>query len=159
MISLAASACEADSASVPKSRNGVMVSAGQVGPDDAARFVHRVGGDLDLVREAVQLRPLVGALAGDVELPAVVGAAQPAFLVAPVEQRRAAVRALLLDQPYRAIGVPERHEILAEQPDPRRGAVGFGNLLAQARGYPVPPQQVSHRRARADPGEDLVVFR
>ena len=57
----------------------------KVGPDDAAGLVHRVGRDPDPVGERMQLAALVDALAADVELPAVVDAAQPAPLVAAEE--------------------------------------------------------------------------
>ena len=103
-------------------------------------------------------RPLVGALPADVELPPVVGAAQPALLVPPVEQRRAPVRATLPDQADRPARVAEGDQVLAQQPDPARRPVGLADLRRQAGRDPVAAQQVPHRRPRADPGEDLVVF-
>ena len=98
----------------------------------------------------------VGAGAGDVELPAVIDAAQTAFLVAAEEQRRAAVRAEFVDQADAALGVTERDEVLAEQADADRRTVGFGDLARQGRGNPVAAEGVAHRRALADTGDEFV---
>jgi hypothetical protein len=69
------------------------------------------------------------------------------------------VRALLLDQSDLPVGVPECDQVLAEQSHPGRGVVRLGNFRRQARRNPVPAQQIPHLRARADPGQDLIVFR
>ena len=137
-----------------------MVSRGsQVGPDDAAGLVHRVGPHPDLLAERGRLARHVDALAVHVERPPVVHAAQRRVLVAPEVQRRAAVRAVLLHQPDPAAGVPERHQVLAQQPHPRRRA-------ARARGSPRTGRPGSSTGAaarpsasRAHPGQDLVLFR
>ena len=92
----------------------------------------RIGGDADLVLEVVLLRLVhhVDAGAGDVELPAVIDAAQAAFLVAPEVQRGATVRAEFVDQADAAFAVAERDQVLAEQADADRRTVGFGDLAA-----------------------------
>jgi hypothetical protein len=114
--------------------------------------------DFDAVSEAEPLAALVDALAVDVELPAVVGAAKTAFLVTAEEQRGSRVRAGLLDQPDVTVGVPEGDEVLTQQPDPGRRPIGLSHLGTQARRDPVPAEQTAHERAGTDPGQDLVVF-
>ena len=72
-----------------------LVGRSQIGPDDAAQFDGRIGDDVDVLLELVlrRLVELVEAMAFDVELPAVIDAAQTAFLVAAKKQRHPAVRA------------------------------------------------------------------
>jgi hypothetical protein len=89
----------------------------------------------------------------------VVHAADRAVLVPAEVQRRAAVRAVLLNQAHPPGGVTERDQVLAQQPHPLRGAAGLGNLGGQAGRRPVPPEQVTHQRPGSDPGQDLVLFR
>ena len=48
------------------------------------------------------------------------------------------MRAELLDQADAALGVAERHQVLAEQADAHRRAVRFGDLARQQRRDPVP---------------------
>src|SRR5207248_6001426 len=61
----------------------------QVPPDDATGLERWVGGRMNLLGEALGLVHLIDAVALDVELPAVVDAAQPALLVAPQPERDA----------------------------------------------------------------------
>ena len=42
--------------------------------------------------------------------------------------------------------------------DAHRGAVAFGEFLAQQRGHPVAAQGAAHRGVRAYAGDDLVFF-
>ena len=113
---------------------------------------------MDLVLEVVLRRLVqhVDAVAGHVELPAVIDAAQAALLVAAEVQRDAAVRAELVDQPDLAVGVAERDQVLAEQPHAHRRAVGLGDLAREQRGDPIPPHRVAHRGALAHPGDEFV---
>jgi hypothetical protein len=99
---------------------------------------------------------LVDAIAFDVEFPAVIDAAQPAFLVAPEKQRDPAVRAELLDQADAAGAVAKCDEVLAQQPYPHRRAVGFGDLAREAGGDPIPPHRIAHRGALPDAGDQFV---
>ena len=80
-----------------------------------------------------RLVELIDAIAFDVEFPAVIDAAQPAFLVAPEIQRDAAVRAEFVDQTDAALAVAERDEVLAEQLDAHRRAVRLGDLRTTGR--------------------------
>ncbi len=100
---------------------------------------------------------LVDALAGVVELPAVVIAPQAALLDPRVGQVGAAVRAVPIDQSEIARQILEDHEVLAEQAN---GSCGLRVELADgAEGHPVVPQQVAHERARADLHERAILFR
>ena len=142
---LAAMNSSASRPSVPKSRNGVMVSARpQVGPDDPARLVHRVGPHPDLLAERGGLARHVHAPAVHVERPPVVDAAERRVLVAAEVQRRAPVRAVLLHQADPPGGVAERHQVLAEQPHPGRRA-------ARARGSPPSGRPGSSTGAAGSP--------
>ena len=116
---------------------------------------------MDVLLELVlrRLVQLIEAIAFDVELPAVIDAAQPAFLVAPEKQRHAAVRAEFVDEADAAVAVAERDEVLAQQLHPDRRAVGLGDLARQAGRDPIPPHRIAHRGARSDAGDQFVFFR
>ena len=134
-----------------------LLARAHVGPDEARALGHLVGLGLDAVLEVLRRRHVrhVEAVAFDVELPAVIDAAQAAFLVAAEEQRGAAMRAAMLHDADAAVGVAEGDQLLAEQQEPHRLAVGL-QLRRQAGGNPVFAHQVAHRRARADAREHLV---
>jgi len=70
---------------------------------------------MDFVLELVVggLVHLVDADAGDIEFPAVINAAQTAFLVAAKEQGGSAVRAILVQQADAAFRVPKGNEVFA----------------------------------------------
>src|SRR6185437_3790804 len=101
-----------------------------VDPDHAAALGERVALELDLLAEAAfhRLRGHLDTLARHVVLPAVVGATQAAFLVAPEPERDAAVRAELVDEAQAALGVAEGHHALAQALHAHRGAVGLREL-------------------------------
>jgi hypothetical protein len=58
---------------------------------------------------------LIDTVAVDIELPAVIGAAKPVVLVASQKQRRAPVRAAVIEYSHPAAGVAEGDQLLAEQ--------------------------------------------
>ena len=58
-----------------------------------------------------------------IEFPAVIDAAQAAFLVAAEEQRRAAMRTIGIDQTNLALAVAEGDQVFAEQPHAQRRAI------------------------------------
>ena len=132
----------------------------EIGPDDAAQLAGGIGRQAHLVLEVVFLRLVhhVDAGAGDVELPAVIDAAQPAFLVAAEIERGAAVRAQFVQQADAAVGVAERDKVLAEQADAGGGTIGFGDFLGQQGRNPIAPHGIAHRRARPNPGDEFVVL-
>ena len=76
----------------------------------------------------------VDAVAVGVEFPAVIDAAQAAFLVAAEEQRRAAMRAIRVDQADTPLRVAEGDQVLAEQAHAHRRAVALRQLRGQRRG-------------------------
>ena len=130
-----------------------------VRPEDAAALPDGVGLQPDLVPEVAvgRLGRHVDAPAVDVELPAVVGAAEAVLLVAPEEEVGVAVGAEAVDEPDLPGAVPEGDEPLAEQLDADGHAVCFGDVLGQQEGYPVAAHQRAHLRSGADAGQPFVV--
>ena len=61
-------------------------------------------------------------------------------------------------QSHVAARVAEGHEVLAEQPDLLRRAIGLGQLCGGQERQPVLAEQVAHLRAAADAAEQLVIF-
>ncbi len=130
-----------------------------VRPEDAAALPDGVRPQLDLVPE-VAVRGLgrhVDALAVDVELPAVVGAAEAHLLVAPEEEVRVAVRAETVDQSDLPDAVPERDEPLTQQGDTDGHAVGFGDVFGEKERDPVAAHQRAHLRSGTDAGQPFVI--
>ena len=105
------------------------------------------------------LRRHLDHVAFDVEFPAVIEAAQPAFLVAREQQRGAPVRAVFVEHAEAALAVAEHHEILAEQAHLDRRAVGLGHLLGQAGRDPVAAHDLAHRRVALDAAQQIVFLR
>ena len=85
-----------------------------VGEQDAALLHHRIGllPDVGAEVRAVRLGRRLQALAGDVEQPAVEGAAQAAVLQPAIGEIGAAMRTGALDQAVAALVVAEQHEAL-----------------------------------------------
>jgi hypothetical protein len=105
---------------------------------------------------AARFRGSIDAFAVDAELPAMENATQAVPFVARQAQARAAMRACFLQKADPSVGRAEGDEVLAEEADLLRGAIGF-QLGRAARRHPVFPQHGAHRRARPDPGEQGVV--
>jgi hypothetical protein len=109
------------------------------------RLVARVVGRLD-------------HLARRVELPAVIDAAQAAFLVARQGQRCLAVRAALVDDAHAAVRRAKGDEVDAQQAHAERPPPGL-ELAGRDGGQPVVlPDHLAHRRAVLDAGQQVVVF-
>ena len=132
-----------------------------IDPDPAAPLGGRIG-------LHPHLAPVVGlgrlvrhlhAIAVHIELPAVIDAAQAAVLIAAEIERGAPVGAFLVENADPAARVPEGHEVLAQQPEPHRVAIGPRQLLRHERRKPEPAEQRAHRRAGTGPAEQFVVFR
>ena len=85
----------------------------------------------------------------DVELPAMIGAANAAIFVSAEEQRHPAVRAFFADQPGATFAVAEAKQFLTHQRNAHRRAIRLRNLLRQHGGNPIAAKQISHRRAGA----------
>ena len=108
-------------------------------------------------RARLRLRRHVDDVAVGVELPAVIEAAQSAFLVAAEGERGLAVRTGFAEQPGLAVGVAERDQLFAEQLHPHRRAVRLCDLFGQQRRHPVAAHQPSHRRIALDPAQQFVL--
>ena len=124
-----------------------------------ALFHHRVGLLPDALRElaALGFGGRLEALAGDVEEPAVKGAAQPAVFPAPVGEVGAAVRAVPVEQPVAARLILEKHEVLAQQPHRTHRALAFQFLDERDR-LPVVAQQAPAGRAGSRAGHQFVLL-
>ena len=121
-----------------------------VDPDEAIALGRAVGARPHLVLE-VFFRRHVGhfdAAAVDVELPAVVDAAQAAILVAAEEQAGAAVRAAVVHDAHAAGAVAKGDQPLAQQHQAQRVAIG-GELARQHGRQPVLAHQAAHQGAGA----------
>mgnify|MGYP001141747806 CR=1 FL=1 len=92
-----------------------------------------------------------------IHLPAVVEAAQTAFLVAGQRERGAAVRAVEIEHAELAVGIAERDEVLAQKAERRGLAVRLGDFLGQAGRDPVRTHEATHRRIAFDPAQEIVV--
>ena len=98
---------------------------------------------------------LIEAIAVDVELPAVIGAADAVILVAAEKQRRQAVRAEMIHDADAAGRVAERDQLLAEQHQTHLRAVGL-ELGGKTGWNPELPHELAHWRLAADAGQELV---
>ena len=139
---------------------GLAVFRPHIGPQDAAALDERIGGELDLLGVAAlhRLRRHHEALAVHVEFPAVIGAAQPAFLVAPEPQRGAAMGAEFVDEPELAVAVAEGDQPLGEDLHPDRRTIVLGQFFAEQGRQPVAAEKITHRRAGAGLGHEIVLF-
>src|SRR6185312_12724404 len=129
----------------------------EIGPDDAPRLAQRISPrthiGLELAR--LRLRRRVDDAPCHIELPAVIEAAQPAILGAAQNERRAAMRAELVQHADAALAVAEGNEGLAEKAHALRIAIGF-ELVAHQSGNPIAADHASHRRLRPDAAEQFV---
>ena len=126
----------------------VVLVLSHVYPGHAAEVGAAVGRDPHLALEVARRR-LVGhidAVARDVELPAVVGAADAALLVPTEVEARAPVRAAVLNERGGAVGVAPRQQVLAEQAHPQWLPVAR-QLPAVGDRQPVAAHELAHRRA------------
>ena len=136
------------------------VRRAHIGPDHVAPFAHRIGLDADQVL-GIEIGiggRHVDASAVGVELPAVIDAADAAFLIAAEPEIGAAVRAILVDDTDHAARVAERQQLLAHHDDLFRRPVGFRQFLGQQHRQPEPAQQLAHRRAGAAFGQESIVL-
>ena len=93
----------------------------------------------------------------DVDLPAVIEAAETAIFVTAVHERRAAVRAIFVENADLAVSVAEDHQILAKQTHLDRIAIRLRHFLDQAGGHPVPAENLSHRGVALDAAHQIVL--
>ena len=144
----------------PFRQRRLLVGGTHIGPQHRAALHQRIGCELDLFAEAAldRLGGNLDALAGHVVFPAVIGAAQPALLVASEPQRHAAMGAEFIDQAVAALGIAEGKQALGEKLDPYRRAIVVRQFLGEQRRQPIAAEQLSHLRAGAGLGQKLVLF-
>ena len=129
-------------------------------PHEAAGLAARIHPVSDLFREHrfVRLGRPIHDVAFDVDLPAVIEAAQPALFVAPQRERCTSMRAMLVEHADPALGIAKRYEVLAEEPHTDGRSIAQRDLLGQTRRDPVTTHQAPHRGVAFDAAEQLVVF-
>ncbi len=129
-----------------------------VSPDDSAPFPGRVGLGPDgiVVPRAGGDIGQVHRLALHIELPAMVDAAQAAFLVPAKEQIGAAMGAMGLQQAQAALGVAEGDQLLAHHRYAQGRAVRLRQLLGQRHGLPETAEILPHGRIGAGSGEKVI---
>ena len=132
-----------------RQRRGLRARA-HVDPHDAGALHHLVGLGLHLLLEARRRQARhVDAVARNVELPAVIDAANALFLVAPEEQRCAAMRTAVIHHADPAGAIAKRDEFLAEQHQANRRTIAH-KLGRHQRRDPVAAHQIAHHGACAD---------
>ena len=68
------------------------------------------------------------------------------------------MRAERLDDADAAVGIAEGHQVLAQELDPNRRTIGFGEFLWQQGWQPEAAQQLAHSRSRTALGQEFVVL-
>src|SRR5262245_61031038 len=128
-------------------------------PDNTGAFGHLVRLGPHLLFEILVRRNArhVDAAAGNVELPAVIDAAQAILFIACEEQRSAAVRAAMVHHADPARTVAKADQLLAEHYQPERWSID-NQLRRHRRRYPVLSHQLPHHGPGADPRQ-LHAFR
>ena len=90
--------------------------AAHVDPNHAGALDHLISSSLDLLLEARRGQARhINAIAGNVEFPTVIDAAQPALFIASQEQRGATVRAAMVHDAHPARAVAKGNELFPEQ--------------------------------------------
>ena len=132
----------------------------QVRPDQTSAFFHGVRGDADFLAELrFRLRDvLVGlfqAAAVAIKQPAVIVAAEPALLDESIGHVGAAMRAMSAHEAERAAHVLVQSEVFTHEAN---GLDGLGVEFTDSRdGHPIAAEQIAHRRAGSDAGQELVL--
>ena len=131
-----------------------------IGPDEPGVLERPVRLGLDLRAEFLVRRHVrhVQTIAVHVELPSVIDAAQPVAFRTSEEQRRAPVRAGVLEQPDAPAGVSKRDQFLAQKHEPHGRPAG-GQLGGRERGDPIFAHHAAHRRVGPDAREQFVILR
>src|ERR1051325_5403127 len=127
-------------------------------PDNPAARARRMGGGFlpEPLRRARRLGGHVEHVAFDVEFPAVIQAAQAALLGASEGEGGAAMQAVLAQDAKPILGIPEDHQVLAQQPRADRLAVGFGHLLRHADRQAVGGHDAPHGGIAPPAAPDLI---
>ncbi|MPM35918.1 hypothetical protein SDC9_82512 [bioreactor metagenome] len=131
------------------------------GPDQSTPFVDLVGLVLDLLCHMAgrRLRDHLHHGAFHVHLPAVIKAAQSAFLVASVDQGYTAMRAVLIHHTHATLGVAKHYQILAQYARAHRVAVRLTDFFAQTHGDPVLSHHAAHGGIAFHAAKQVVFFK
>jgi hypothetical protein len=100
-------------------------------PDGATAIYRWVSRDFDLVLKVALgwLRGHIDAITINIELPAVVHAAQAALFIAAEEKACTPVRAIVINEAYVTVGVTERYQLFAQQLGANGWAIWFREFL------------------------------
>ena len=134
-----------------------------VGPYHLREFTRRIGRDACLgarfavVRGAGRHVRHLDAIAFQIVFPAVVHAADGAFLVAPKEEVGAAMRALRRHQADAAVADAQGDQVFTHHLDADRRAVRFRQLARERHRQPEAAQETSHWRIRTGAREQFIV--
>src|SRR3546814_10595449 len=93
----------------------------------------------------------------DGEFPAMIDAADSAFLYPAEQQRCAAVAAMFGERSKGALGVAEHDEAFAANFDRKRDAIGLGQLGREHHRKPIMAERLAHRRVGTDAADQLVI--
>src|SRR5689334_21352003 len=128
----------------------------EIREDEAAYLEYRVAGELHVPLQAAGFgfERQVDAASIRAVLPAVVAAADAAFLDATEFERDPTVRAVALDEAELARWFPEQDEVFAEEPH-RHGL--RRHLLAEPDRPPIAAEQRAHPRPRTDARQQFVL--
>ena len=130
----------------------------EIGPYEPAQFLDRIGLDADLVAQPrLRVRHvLIGlrqAAAVRVVEPAVIIAAQPAFLDIAIAQVGAAVPAMAIEEAVCAAEILVEDKVLAHQPHRKRA--GAFELAGAGDRPPIAAQEIAHRGTGAGPRQNI----
>src|SRR5262249_15894910 len=131
-----------------------------VSPHDSGFLDAGVRLQLDVLAKAALfgLGRQVDALPGHVIFPAVIGAAQAAFLILAEPERDAAMCAKLVDQADAPFTITKTNQAFAHQLGPYGWAIGFGNFRRQQKRRPIAAEQFAHQGARTDTTQLIVLL-
>ena len=131
----------------------------EIRPEDAALLDDGIGPLLDVLaeRRARRFGGRFETLAGDIEQPAMKGAAKSAVFQPTEREVGAAMRTVAVHQTVTALLVTEENEVLAEQLDRPNRARPLQFVHQRCR-LPVHAHQLAGRGRRTDPGNEIVLL-
>src|SRR3546814_17284004 len=130
----------------------------QVDPDQATRLADRIG-----ARAKPVFKPRVGNVRSlehgtvDGEFPAMIDAADSAFLYPAEQQRCAAVAAMFGERSKGALGVAEHDEAFADNFDRKRDPIGLGQTGREHTRKQIMAEPLAHRPRGTDQADKLVI--
>jgi hypothetical protein len=138
-------------------RSGLLLLRAHIGPHDARALDARIGLEAHALAGLRRGRH-VHAFPMPVEFQPMIGAAEAVLLVAAEIERRAAVRAELVDKADLSRGIAERQKLLAEDLHALLRPVRLGNLARQQNRHPVTAHEIAHGGTRAGAHQGFAHF-